>query len=254
MNRNQTTLRMLSMGVLATLLAACGDSTSPNAKTVSLSFGTRSGAPAVTAMGAGISPQIVVSSASGDNVTITRAQVVLREIELTSADTTACLIEGGEAECQELKLGPVLVDLPVSGELVSTMNVAVPAGSYTEVEFEVHHPEDGDEDDDTADRGFLALHPDFRGVSVRVEGTYNGQPFVYTLSSDAELELDFAPPLVVDAAASNITVNVDVARWFRSSTGAVLAPTVENKSLIAENVKASFEAYEDDDRDGDSDR
>ena len=57
-------------------------------------------------------------------------------------------------------------------------------------------------------------------------------------------------PVVVDASGSNVTVNVDVASWFRSSTGATIAPAPENASLIASRIQQSFRASEDDDRDG----
>jgi hypothetical protein len=49
---------------------------------------------------------------------------------------------------------------------------------------------------------------------------------------------------------------VDVSTWFRSATGALIDPATANKgglneSEVTENIKDSFKAFEDEDRDGD---
>jgi hypothetical protein len=252
----------LPAGILATTLVACSDSTSPSAgRTLTLSFSANATAPAASLRRVRLAPQ-VVASAAGDTLVITKAQLVLREVELTSSLAASC--DGpGDDDCREAEVGPLLVDLPVDGLVTSPISVALPAGSYSKLEFELHKPESSndsaddsadDSSDDSRDSTFLAAHPEFAGVSVRVEGTINGQPFVYTSSVNAEMELEFDTPVVIDATTTNVTVNADVSRWFRSSTGDVLAPNSSNAGLIDENIKASFEAFEDDDRDGSDDR
>ena len=83
--------------------------------------------------------------------------------------------------CEKLELGPILLDLPLGGAggAARTFSVAVDTGTYGEVEFEIHHPSD----DDGADVAFLQAHPDFAGVSVKVTGSFNGTPFIFTLAT-----------------------------------------------------------------------
>jgi hypothetical protein len=48
----------------------------------------------------------------------------------------------------------------------------------------------------------------------------------------------------------NVTINVDVSSWFRSS-GTLIDPLgADAQSQISSTISASFEAYHDDDRDG----
>jgi len=60
---------------------------------------------------------------------------------------------------------------------------------------------------------------------------------------------------VVDANGKNITVSVDVASWFRASNGSVIDPSSAdpggaNEAVVDGNIRASFQGYEDDNRDG----
>jgi hypothetical protein len=223
------------------LVAGCSDGTSPDTpRTVSLSFSSRASGAAAS-IAPGLSAAIVVGSGA-EAITITRVQLVLREIELKTSQNDACASETGDDDCEELSIGPVLVDLPLDGSVTSPISVAIPEGTYREVELELHKPDDGNARDQA-----------FARRSVRIEGTHAGAPFVLTSEVDAELELEFEPPLVVGADGGNVTINVDVARWFRTATGAVLAPTTANLSAIGGNVVASFKAYDDHDRDGTED-
>jgi len=72
-----------------------------------------------------------------------------------------------------------------------------------------------------------------------------------------ELDLDLRTPLVVsDAAATNLTIRIGLARWFRALNGSLVNPASANKGqpnegLVNENIKTSIEAFEDRDGDGD---
>lgn len=244
-------LSRTSAATLAALVAfatACSDSTAPTTSSkVGLSFSTKPvGARLARTPLAPSTDVIVVNGA--DTLTVTRAQVVLGEIELKSAAQTACGADGVDDDCEELTLGPVLVDLPLTpGVAASSINVAIPYGTYSEMEFELDAVRSGEPNAPA----FLAAHPNFDGVTVRIEGIYKGAPFVYTSKVDAEMELEFATPMVVDATGSNVTVSVDVAQWFRTATGAVIDPnSIESAGAIDENIRKSFRAFEDDDKDG----
>ena len=232
--------------------AACSDASGPGfGAPVTLSFAT---APATAARltrssGARLSLDVDGSGA----LVITRARIVLREIELESPDFVCGFSDDAtrssdDDDC-EIELAPRIVDLPLDDGAVPMMDVTVPEGIYDEIEFELHKPED----DTPADLEFIAANPGFRRISVRVEGTWNGTPFVYETDQNAELELEFRSPLHVGVDGVNITVNVDVASWFRTSGGSVLQPSAANADAIDDRIRQSFRAFEDEDRDGDDD-
>lgn len=233
------------------LLAACGDSTGPrSARQVSVSFA--SNAPVLAA--AGIAADVLVSDGT-NSIVITSVQLVMKEVELqTQAQDDACDSSGPGTACNhdEVEMGPFLVDLPLTGGTQSAMSMAIPAGTYHEIEFKLDAPDD----DSAADRTFRAAHPDFNNISVKVTGTYNGAPFTYTARVEAELEMEFSQGMTI-AEGSNVTVNVDVSRWFRNGSTVIDPRTAgsggQNESIVRSNIVASFEAFEDDDRDGDDD-
>ena len=234
-------------------LAACADVTSPHTGApITLSFATGSSAGPVASRSGGARLSLDVDGSGA--LVITRARIVLREIELESPDFVCGFSDDSsrsrddDDDC-EIELAPRIVDLPLDGGTVPLIGVNVPEGIYDEIEFELHKPDD----DTPADLAFIAANPDFRRISVRVEGTWNGTPFVYETDQNAELELEFRSPLHVGADGVNITVNVDVASWFRTAGGSVIRPSSANADLIDDRIRQSFRAFEDDDRDGDDD-
>ena len=250
------------------VLAACGsDSTGPSdsGRRVSLSVATAGTAQVPTGTSIG-----VVTIGTGGELVITRAQLVLREIELESS-TLGCTSDSSSSagsfsraswssgsdddssggswssgDCGEIELGPVLVDLPLGGGATEVTQVSIPAGTYHEIEFKLREP-----DDDAEDMPFRAAHPEFIGLSVKVQGTYNGQAFTWTSRMRADLEREFHPPVVIGADAANVTLEVDVARWFRDGSGNAIDPANGSaRAQIEANIASSFGAFQDDDRDG----
>jgi hypothetical protein len=134
--------------------------------------------------------------------------------------------------------------------------IQVPAGLYDELEFEIEKP-----DDDTPDEeAFLQEHPEFEDVSIRVEGTFDGEPFLFLQDADEEQELDLDPPLAIegDGAPTNVTLRMDVSTWFVRGDGTLIDPATANEggpneSEVEQNIQDSIEAFEDDDRDNDDD-
>ena len=254
MSRHRSLVPLASLALL--LASACSSAdrgaTGPNAHTVSLSFSTKRPAGAIVA-GGNQSSFLTLGTAT-DTIVITKAQVVLSKVELATADSVTCTTTDSSSECEELHADPELVDLPVDQSVMTALLTAIPAGTYTKFEAHVRLVKSTD----VGGSAFLATHPEFSGVSIRVEGTFNGTPFVYTGTAGAELELEFAPPLVVDSTGMNITVNVDLSSWFMNGSGGLVDPATANsggpnESLVAHNIHQSFEAFEDDNKDGHSD-
>jgi hypothetical protein len=223
---------------------------------VSLSFSTgpASGPAAASTASFAISAGDLTDS-KGNTLTIDSAHVVLRQIELKRAEVMDCGAEPQPDGCEEFETGPILVALDPNGGTQQQVTIPVPPGSYDEIEFEIHKvstdaPEDAD---------FRTAHSDMVDKSIRVWASYNGGPQVtYVTDLDVEQEFDLANPLVVvdGTSSTNVTIRVDLSKWFVDGSGDLVDPATgnkggENESLIKENIKQSIEAFEDKDRDGD---
>ncbi len=242
------------LGLLAALvLAACGDATGPGGAPGRLSLHLTTGG-AASGSGPALAPETL--TLGGNTLVVTRVQMVLREIELKRArGTDACPSNGSSGssdDCEELTLGPILLDLPLGGSVARVFTVEADTGTFRELEFDIHKPED-----DGRDREFLARHPDFRRVSIRVDGTYNGAPFVFITDLNTEQEVDLVPPLVIgEGRVTDLTLRVNLRDWFlNASRTTFVSPASANKGgpnegLVKDNIEDSFEAFEDDDRDG----
>ena len=259
------TLRSAALLGLISTAAACGNSTGVDgAGRVALNVATNP-STANSSVGASLQSGSETYTVGENTLVLQKVELVLKEIELELAspvagcfdddsddDVRAALSRSDDDDCEEIELDARLFDLPLgtASSAERTIAIDVPAGSYKEVEFEVHKPSS------SSASAFLAQNPDFRDVSIRVTGTWNGQPFTYLSDLEADYELEFNPPLVVgESNTTDFTVNIDVGTWFRTSTGALIDPRTANKnqpneSRVKSNIVASIKAFGDDDRDG----
>lgn len=229
--------------------AACSD----GGAGVGLAFSTRSPSAAAIAQ-AGDSTVVVRGD---DTLVIKSVDIVLREVELERVDQAADCPDstGDDDPCEEFTVGLQLVSLPLGNSTDKVVTVNVPAGIYDEVEFEIHKP------DEIRDAAFIAAHPAFADVSIRVTGTFSQggtrTNFVYTTDLNKEQEVELDPPLdVTDAGAVNLTIRLDITTWFLNGAGSALVnPATANSGgpnagLVRDNIEASIEAFHDDDSDG----
>jgi hypothetical protein len=229
-------------------LAACGDSSSPNTRPVSLSFSSQ--APATAAPTINASRDVIVTIGA-NTLVITKAQVVVRSIKLKTTQALTCSDDDSiNDDCDEVRLAPMLIDLPLTANGVTTLTATIPEGTYREISFKIHKPSD----DDASDIAFRAANPTFATTSMRVEGTFNGVAFVYTSDMSETTELEFATPVVINADNKNVTVQFDLGSWF-TLNGQVINPTTANKGGVNENavktrVRGSLRALDDDDKNG----
>jgi hypothetical protein len=254
--------------LLLPVVAACGDDTSGpagNGATVSLSVAVPAPVgPAARAAG-GLTFAMVPVSDGVRSLELETVEIVLREIELELQNSEDCddHLEGDDDSCEEFETGPFLLDLPLDGAGVAQAFIVpgVPAGTYDEIEFEIHTPQDDEGDD-----AFLLANPDFDRVSIRATGTFDDgqgggpQPFAFESNLSQEQEMDLVPPLVVgDGSSANVTLQVDVSGWFYAADGVTLIDPASastgqpNESVVEENIQNSLHVYEDDDRDGEDD-
>lgn len=261
------TNHLVSAGALlitAALSACSSDSTGPGSTTpgaVSLSFSTTGAATTSASVAPGASSGVLALAAATDSLVITKVQVVLARLELQRAGATCTSTESAgdddtrDSTCAQLELAPSIVSLSVNGGVTQALNTAIPTGTYTAFEAKIRVVEARK----SASTAFLTAHPEMAGASIRVEGTFNGKAFTYTGAPKAELEGLFNPALVADSTGANITINVDLTNWFRTSGGALVDPATANAgganaALVSSNVARSFKAFRDDDHDGRDDR
>jgi hypothetical protein len=254
------------------LLAACADSTSPgHANGVSLSFVVPANHSSASIANATGSAGVAFATSATQSLSLTQVQLVVERAELGVHGAEDCEddedeCEGGcddhDAGCEEFTTGPLLIDLPLSGDLLSPVIAQVPAGTFDELEIKVGPPNHGD-----GNSAFLAAHPSWPpNASVHVTGTFDAGtgggavPFDVTFPVRGRFEIDFDPPLVIDAlhSAGNVTLTIDVIAWFQSPTGGflnpLLLPTNEGVRMqVVRNIKRSLRAFRDDDRNGHDD-
>jgi hypothetical protein len=248
--------RILPCVLGAVIVAACSDSSSPNGSSQgTMSFAAGSGPAPVASIAPSYSSAPI--SVNGQTLVLSQVQIVLSEIELKQQEHTG-VCTGEEPGCEEFEAGPVLIDLPLDGGVVTPLSTPVSAGTYSGAELKLDIPSE----DDAATTAFLAANPTWPAdASVHAVGTFdandgNGpQPFDVYIGGESELELGFNPPVVVDASgAFNVTVAIDPSTWFVSA-GALIDPRLlsGNSSLreaVFTNIDAAFHAFEDDNKDG----
>jgi len=259
--------RLLPLGVTLAMLgvAACSENTT-GALSLALTTARPIGAPLATAPGAiTAAPRVTTAGDStvivlgNDTIILRSVEVVLREIELERVEVADCDSIMDNDDCEKFETGPVLAALPLGTAATETMiTVNAPPGMYDELEFEIHKASSSD------DAAFIAAHPAFNGISIRVTGTYSQagtrSDFVFTSELDLEQEIVLSPPLTVsEGTPTNVTLRLDVSTWFLNGAGTALVdPATGNKgqaneSVVTGHIHDSVDAFHDDDRDGHDD-
>ena len=241
-------MNRLALGALILAIGGCSDSEMGE---VSLQLATRGPAPVATG-----GPSQLVVVLGPDEIVLDEVALVLRKVRLDGAPTASCPEDAeGDSQCAQLKLGPVLFDLPLGEGAEQIFSAAVPVGTYDRMKFQIHRPTNANEDAD-----FLADHPDLEGISIRVLGSYNGTPFTFASDLTEVEDVSFVEPVEVPAGGEvQVTLHVDVAGWFTSEDGAGLVdPSEANdggplESLVERQIRESFRAFHDGDLDGAAD-
>lgn len=241
--------------LVASGAVACSDATTAHGgRALSVSITTQAqGAVASRAPLADVTVAI-----GGSSLVITKAQLVARRIELAPVNASSCagVAEAGDDDgsvqdgCAEVEVGPTLLDIPLDASTKTNITTSVPAGTYRGLEIRIDPISSGNR----SSTAFLAAHPEFKNMSVRVEGTFNGKAFVFMAPVDARIETLFSAPVTVDANNPNVTIAIDIANWFSDGAGGTLDPSnSSNTSRISANIASSLHAFEDDDHDGHDD-
>lgn len=241
------------------LACSSADLAGNNLQNVSLSFAVQEG-PSVASSWDAAS---VASSTPAVVPVITKVQLVLTKLELGRTEDIECVGDDDEVEhssstssgdkghdCEHVSRDPLLIDMPVDGTLQTKLTVPLAAGTYKKLEAKLEPVKAGS----TKGAAFLAAHPEFAGISVKVDGTYKGAPFTYKTALRAELHMRFKPPLVIDATTTNATIAVDVSKWFVNGSEVIdpskAVPGSSASHKVEKNIRESFRAFKDNEKKG----
>ena len=227
--------------MLGLALTACDSLLSNGMRDASLSFNVVPSASAQLASAdvSGAGSGFLVVSGGGHTLDLQSADVVFSEVTFEGRDVDTADDDDSDSDSDsdhdgnsKFRSGAITLALPLEGGVVTPFTGQLPVGTYRGVEMDAEF--------------------------IRLRGTYDGQSFDVTVPLNAELELDFDPPLAVTESGDpvNVSVNIDVAAWFKDSSGNTIDPRqlATNSTLRAEfrnRVRASFKAFEDSDRDAD---
>ena len=220
------------------------------------SSGAPASAPSVTAAG-----DSTVIALAPDTVIVRSAQLVLRKVELKRADVASCDAILGNGDCEDFETGSKLLTLPLGSAVIAQdVSISAPAGTFDELEFNVHKPSSSE------DAAFIAANPDFATISIRVIGTFvhgtgtgagTRSDFTFTSDVDQSQKASLIPPMTLhDGQTLNVTLRVDISTWYlNAAKTALVDPASANKggpneSVVANNIQNSFKSFEDDNRDG----
>jgi hypothetical protein len=197
----------------------------------------------------------LVIEAGDDEIVLDQIGLVLRKVRLEGPSTESCPEDGeGDSGCGELGFGPVLFELPLEEGAEGVLNGLVPVGGYTALKFQLHRPTNANEDAD-----FVAEHPEYDDISIRVVGSYNGTPFTFASDLTEVETLHFADPVEVETEGPlPLTLLVQVADWFVSEDGGLVNPADANdggplESVVEQQIRESVRAFRDSVADADAD-
>jgi len=229
---------------LAALLAACSDSTSASRGPAQIAF--------TSGITSTANAQLVPITGGGHTLNVTQATLTISRVELKPTKTDVCAGDDGadgnlasfsstsddhgdgdNDACEELKAGPLSVDLPLDGGITTLPANAIPTGTFREIELRVS--------------------------TARLVGTFDGAPFDVTVMVNARGEIEFGTPLVVaDGSPTSITINVPIGGWLTNADGTLVDPSKLSSTptlldQVRSRIVASFRAFEDEDHDGHDD-
>ena len=254
--------KVFVLAALVPLIAAgCDNPAGNNDGRVAIRFATSATVrtSAGSASRSGAAEELVITGTNG-TLRVEDVRLIVSEFELERADESCVDERDDDRDCEEFEGGPFLLDLPLTGGAVTIAADEIPAGTYTELEFEVENL-DLDEDDDARERQaaqsvFGALRSAYPGfpsrASMVAKGTFTptggtAQPFVVYFDAEIEVEKELVPPIRVPGTEA-LTINVDPALWFRNGTQVMNLAALNGRVVEFEvKLKEGFRRVEADD-------
>lgn len=251
----------VAVGALALLAAGCGGQATEK---VSLGVSTKQQA---ATRGQQLRPAESIELPPGDGLPVTDGTntLVFRSVKMTledidlerDASSVDCEnVNGDHPDCSDWVAGPILLNLPMNAQTRPVVEVEAQIGTYSLISFDISVPDGGDRDQEA----YLARHPEMRDISIRAEGTFNGQPFTFVTAVRGDQEVAIDPPLQVTADGAKsfgVDLEFDVGSWFRGADGTLIDPSsicglkesCSSRDLVEDNIRRMVEADSRDDGD-----
>lgn len=190
-----------------------------------------------------------------NNLVITSVKMTLEDIDLerdASAPSCEDNPDPNNIECADFIDGPALVNLDLTGRNATTLVMDVQPGVFEHISFDISVPDGGDQHQ----LDYFARHPEMKDVSVLVEGSFNGTPFVFRTAVRGDQELALSPALVIEApessgiASFDLNLYCDLSDWFKDSSGNLVDPTAicelgkscSVRTIVEDNIRRSIES------------
>lgn len=181
---------------------------------------------------------------TADVIKFTSVKLLIRDLKFEKENT--------EGTGSEVKIGPFVINLNLTGTINTVAVVNIPNGTYDEIAFKIHKVEDNETPPDPEFKEGTSGNQRF---SVIVKGTFNGNTFIYKSRKSVQQKIKLSTPITIDGSKTfNVTLIVDPSKWF-DDNGTILDPrdsSNESKidNLIKDNIK---QVFRDDNKDGKSD-
>lgn len=239
----------------STLLLGC-DSASDSDGTVQVQFRLADGAQALGKTAAGM---IEIPGSNG-TLRLTGVHLIAAEFELDRADDDNCDLLGDEIDddlCEKFQAPPFFVDLPLDDRAVTVASSSITPDTYKELDFEIEDLGDDDFPASVAEALLAEIRVDFPNWPSRASmafvgefetGTGEVRSFTKYAQAEIEIEMDFNPPITIDAGSADITIVVDPSEWLKSADGSVMdLSSVENLFEFEVEIENGFKEIEFDD-------
>ena len=183
----------------------------------------------------GISTYSTADTVDNDILVLDSVKILIKDIKVIVADTNG----------NNFKTGPYVLYLNLNSSVNGIDTGYLSAGTYQKIKFEIHKPNNNDPIPD----------PEFRdsagNYSAIAKGRFNGISFVYKSKKSAHQFLTFPTGIVItNEGKTNVTLSVNPYTWFIKN-GLYLDPNLPaNENDIDNNIKDSFKAFKDDDKNG----
>lgn len=183
----------------------------------------------------GVSSHSTPDTTDSGILEIDMAKVLIKDIKVNVS---------GSGE-NNFKTGPYVMYLGLNSAVNVIDTGYLLAATYDKIKVEIHKPNSNETIPDPEFRDSLDTY------SVIVKGRFNGLPFTYKSKKSAHLFLTFPNEIIVtESLKTNVTISVNPYTWFIES-GVYLDPAVPgNENTIDNNIKDSFKAFKDDDKNG----
>jgi hypothetical protein len=190
------------------------------------------------------------SAIAVDNTTIPQNTMVLKEAKIMIKDMRIHMEGKNEEECENINVGPFVLNLKLNSTVNLISSSFSPAGTYDDVKFKIHK----------LGRNETVIDPDFSDMngrySVIVRGTYNQADFIFKSSVSVSQKLELPEKVLTSTNSnSNITLQAKPILWFMRMDNTILDPnnTFNREEIdrnIRNNIRESLRMFKDNDHNG----